>query len=116
MKIVEIKREQPCHWPPEDYMQYHFGLHKGLTKMLTPRIGIDVVFIYSKPNFRSTTKQLRRFWHNYRKTVSANDYQRVRCRVCQVVVSNYEEGEAWIKYFEESNKSFVGNSPIWGFK
>jgi len=110
MNTVDVKIErQTSPWPPKDYMNYHFGFHKGLVKMLVPRIGIDVIFIYHKSSFRSTLKQMDRFWHNYRKTVTKDQYYKVKERVQQVLISRYEEGLQWMKYVEESNKAI----PTW---
>jgi len=117
---VEIDRElagiKLPDWPPADYMAYHFGLHKGLVKQLVPRIGIDIIFIYRKPTFRSALKQMDRFWHNYRKTVTKSQYYKVKERVQQILISSYEEGLAWMEYYEESNKAIADNVPMWDFR
>ena len=114
MKVVNVKLETT--WPPEDYMQYHFGFHRGLIKMLVPRIGIDVLFIYRKANIRSTLKQVDRFWHNYRKTVSKGEYRKVKNRVCVTLISTYQEGESWMRYLEDLNKAMVEGNSHWNFK
>lgn len=91
---------------PEDYMQYHYTFHKGLTRMLRPDIrkGIDVIFLYRQDNIRSFCKKIDRFWHNFRKTVDKSTYFEVRSRTIQQMISKYEDSLPIIEWFEYERK------------
>jgi glycosylphosphatidylinositol transamidase (GPIT) subunit GPI8 len=114
MKVVNIDIERLMTIKPfeQDYMAYHYDLHKGLTKMLVPRIGIDIVFLYYQPNTRSLDKKVRRFWHNYRKTVTKQEYETTRMRTSFLVMHSYEDS---LKVIENLEASFQNMGLKWDF-
>lgn len=93
----------------DDYHRFHYGLHKGLTRMLYPadRRGIDVVFIYNdeNPSIKSLCKKIRRFWHNYRKTKSKATYYGNKNRTQFHIIGHYEDSFGIIEWYEAGRKA-----------